>query len=346
MGKHETGKSKHRTAATMGMVGLLFALSGLGGCLGNPDDDIQDLETTQVTSAVDRDALDNALLNEREMTEQGYTLEGRVWFQRDVQMSVYTDPAGARVGLMSMRAGSPETLADRSPTSDETFSAYVQRVAAGKTQRPLTELGSSGPNLAVFDAQAASSSADLGVKRSAVIGFEACSSSWFNARCAEWAGLIAKGNKGSITGDWRLTDLRSSNTQSQNDVTGEMAVACSDKGTSTLRVTNTGAAFGPTTGSMEVTLNQGFAQVAFNVAGWKQEEYCKTKVLGVCVDYAFRVKLAHFDSTIRATPSANAEVHFCGKFSKLADYYQGDWACQDTLVCPLQCAPGNASCVR
>ena len=125
-----------------------------------------------------------------------------------------------------------------------------------------------------------------------------------------------------------------------------MAVACADRGTSTLRVTNTGAAFGPTTGSMEVTLNQGFSQVAFNVAGWKQEEYCKTSVLGACVDYAFRIKLAHFDSAIRVTPSANAEVMFCGNFSKHADYYQGDIACQRILTCPRQCVPGDSRCAR
>ena len=124
-----------------------------------------------------------------------------------------------------------------------------------------------------------------------------------------------------------------------------MAVACADKGNVTLKVTNSGAAFGPTTGSLEVTLNQGYAQVAYNIAGWKQEEYCKTKVLGICVDYAFRIKFAHFDSSIRTTPAANAEAMFCGKFSRRVDFYVGDFSCT-TLACPIQCAPGDSRCGR
>ena len=343
MNKQGMDLSRRWSVAAMGMAGLLV---GMGGCLGNPDDEGQDVDTTQVTSAVDSDALDNALLNEREMTAQGYTLEGRVWFQPDVQMSVYLDQAGGRMGLVTLRAGAAETLADRAPTSDETFGAYLQRVAAGKAQRPLTGLGSSGPNVALFDAPVARPDGTFAARQSAAVGFESCGSAWFNARCAEWAGISGNGNKGTITGEWRLLDLRSPNTQSQSDVTGEMAIACADRGTSTLKVTNTGAAFGVNAGSMEVTLNPGFAQVAFNIAGWKEEEYCLTRVLGICADYAFRIKLAHFDTVARVTPGANAEVMFCGKFSKHTDWYQGDWSCHDLLTCPVQCVPGKASCVR
>jgi len=294
-------------------------------------------EAAPAALEVDRDALENALLNERELGEAGYIVEGRAWHRRDAYTTIFKDGNGARFGLVSMRAGVDVGAVDPSPA--EAFADYVKRV--GGVQRPLAGVSSAGRNVLLFPP--APPGGPVTTVTQAVVGNERCPRTFFDALCSQWAGYFGS----QIASTWSVTDITSTNTKSGNAV-GVNAIVCADRGSSNLTVTNANPRWLGAPPDFDITINEGFVGHYVGGGQWWEQEYCASWFLGICVDYQFRIFFQTFDSTVKAVPHAGSEAHFCGKMSWHADYNEGDFYCGELATCPLWCDPGstNSACKR
>ena len=309
----------------------LFLPSLLGGCgdageLGDPE------AVAGESSPINQAVLENALLNEGQFAEGGYALEGRAWIAPELSLSFYVGQDQTRIVSWLMRAGVELEPSEFLPEEGESFEAFVARRGAG-AEHALEDVASTGPNVLLFDPSAPEFQSTN--RLTAVGRNDYCPRSWFDGQCRLWAGIDHPQFQ-----TWNLTDRTSSSSQSQTGLTGVMATGCADLGNVDFALSITNPRWGAIGGSFNVTVNQGNGFGNYAVAGWKQEEYCKTKVLGVCVDYAFRIKYQTFDARATLTPRSGAEGHYCGTFTKTPDRYVGDIACDRILTCPVQCPPG------
>jgi hypothetical protein len=286
---------------------------------------------------LDRNVLDNALLNESQFGEGGYTLEGRAWLAPDVGLSFYLDDTEHRFFSLLMRGGADVDEASIAPADGETFADYVARMSPGTALE--TEVGSTGPNVLLFDPDQVKARDPSSLRTEALGRNDYCPKSWFDAHCSDWVGW----NSPSFPLHWKLTDQVYSNTQAYSGVTGVVATACADVGTIDFSLTASSPRWGTIQGSTALTLNQGNAQENWTSGSYKEEEYCKTHVLGVCVDYAWRVKFQTFTASATLAPRSGAEGHFCGTMTQNPDYYQGDYTCETWKTCPYFCAPGDTT---
>jgi hypothetical protein len=284
-------------------------------------------------SGLDQNVLDNALLNEGQFADAGYALEGRAWVTPDVSLSFYVDQEHSRMVTWLMRAGVELDPKEFLPEEGESFEDFVARKSAGTAR--AVEVGSSGPNVLLFDPSAPEFE---NVNRLMTVGRnDHCPRAWFDSHCQLWAGI----NHAQFT-RFKLTDRTASSTQSLAGVSGVMTTGCADLGSVDFSLSITNPRWGSVGGSFSATINQGNNFGNWSIAGWKQEEYCKTKVLGVCVDYAFRIKYQTFNASTTIRPaSSGAEGHYCGAFTTNPDEYVGDIACERILTCPTQCPPGS-----
>lgn len=318
---------------------LLPLLGVLSGCSGG-DAGTAPESSTSAAQALDQAVLDNALLNEGQFAASGYELEGRAWVAPDVGLSFYVDHDGERVVSLLMRGGAETDPAAVTPENGETFAAFVARRGHG-SERTVEGVGSSAPNVLLFDPS--STAAPARTLRPETIGRnDFCPRSWFDSQCQLWTGYADR----SFPLGWYVTDEQAPITEAQSNLTGAYAVACADVGTVdfTLKITN--PRWGTVAGSVAVTLNQGMAQRNSVMGGWQQVEYCKTHVLGICVDHAYRAEYQTFTASASITPHSNSEAHFCGTMTANEDYYVGDTSCDVILTCPFACPPGstNAAC--
>lgn len=316
------------------LAGALLSLPALSvGCSAEVGEDGADSGATDA-ELLELSVLDNALLNEGQFAEAGFVLEGRAWVAPDVGLSFYVDQQQNRIYSLLMRGG---TDSEQPVAEDgESFAEFVARKGGGKEL--LVDVGSTGPNAVLFDAVEGAAKLESINRLTAVGRNDYCPRAWFDNVCTQWAGLNVKL---TFPLTWKLTDLTAARTQSLGAVTGVVSTACADLGTIDYSLTLSNARWGTIPGSIALTLNQGNAQQAYAGSGWDEEEYCKTRVLGVCVDYEYRIKFQHFTASTRVSPRAGAEAHFCGKMAKNADYNQGDLSCYSILTCPTQCRPGT-----
>lgn len=318
------------------VLGALLLPAMASACAADSQDGASEPSVGQAES-VDRSVLDNALLNETQFAEAGYTLEGRAWLAPDVGLSFYVDDAQHRIFSLLMRGGAEVEEASIAPADGEAFPDYVVRMNQGTALE--MDVGSTGPNVLMFDSDTAKAHEASRLKTEALGRNDYCPKSWFDTHCSDWVGW----NSPSFPLHWKLTDQVYSNTQSYAGVTGVVATACADVGTIDFSLTASSPRWGTIPGSIAITLNQGNAQENWTSGGYKEEEYCKTHVLGVCVDYAWRVKFQTFTATASMTPRSGAEGHFCGTMTQNPDYYQGDYTCETWKTCPYFCPPGDTT---
>lgn len=310
---------------------LLLAPEMMGGC-ASTDGNGGEPATAGEAASVDQSVLDNALLNESEFAANGYELEGRAWLARDVGLSFYVNQDGNHLFSLLMRGGADVDSTQYKPEDGEGFADFVARKSPGGERS--VEVGSTAKNVLLFDP--ANSPAAATVRPQTVGRNDYCPRSWFDAQCSDWTGF----NSPQFPLTWYLTDRTTPVSEAQDNITGWVATACADVGTLDFSVQDSNFRWTPGPGSFAITLNQGNATKAWNASTWTEEHYCKTHVLGVCVDYAYRIKFLTFTANASISPRAGAEGHFCGTMTSNADYYQGDLNCETRLTCPGLCAPG------
>lgn len=314
---------------------LLLIPALITGCSGAGDLDEAEAVATE-GAPVDQAVLDNALLNESQFADGGYELEGRAWMNPEVAVSFYLDEEQNRIVSVLARAGADLVPEQTAPLEGETFAEFVTRQGQGH-ERAFEDVDSTAANVLLFDPEAPEFQS---TNRLATFGRnDYCPTSWFDPICSQWAGY----NAPVFPLIWNLRDRTYSVTQSLTGVAGVLAAACADVGTIDFTLAATGPRWGSISGSVSLTLNQGVGHYAYTVGAFREEEYCKTRVLGICVDYAFRVKFQTFTATATMTPRAGAEGHFCGTMTKNDDYYQGDWSCYERRTCPVLCPPGDTN---
>lgn len=334
---------KSRTIKACVRLSLLATLAllpaAITGCSGAGE--FEDPESvSDEAGPLDQSVLENALLNESQFESGGYELEGRAWLARDVALSFYVDADQNHMVSLLVRAGADAEPERTAPLEGETFAEFVARKGQGH-ERTLADVASAGPNVLLFDPEAAAPS---NTNRLASISRnDYCPLSWFNSHCSLWAGWNHPKSHPSFPFSFRTTERTSYSAQSFPGVTGLMAVACADLGTVDFSIYGTNARFGTVAGTFTVTIYQGNAHMAWITGTYREEEYCKTRVLGICADYAFRVKFQTFTANATVSPWLGSEAHFCGTTTKNEDYYQGDWSCFDLAQCPAPCPPGDTS---
>jgi hypothetical protein len=319
-------------------VACAVLLSGVAVACGAGSDAEAPQGAVTGRQPIEQSVLDNALLNESELAEIGFELEGRAWLAADVGLSFYVDQDENRIFSLIMRGGADVDAAAVAPAEGETFEQYVVR--KGRTGELGPDAGSTGPNVLLFDPKAAAARTANQLTTEAIGRNDYCPQAWFDAHCTQWTGWYSDGPP-RLVKTWKLTDLTTSNTQSAPNVVGALAVACADVGSLDFSLSVSSPRFGSVPGSVNLTVNQGVGQANWVTGSYREVEYCKTHVLGVCVDYAYRMQMQTFTATATVSPRVG-EAHFCGNMTFAGDYYVGDHHCDYTKICPAPCAPGTS----
>lgn len=329
---------------------LFFSLLAcLSGCAGQ--------QATGTVSELDPEAVQVAERQQDELSQTGYVVEGRAWFDTGAFATIYVDKGGARAAISSYRAGHETMIPEQSMLeAGEDFWSYVERIRPQGDYRPLTQATGAeaatklaGPNVLLFapgreptHAQAATAGEEAtGSTTQAVVGQNnACPLDWYNLWTPLWFGYNNFATK--ISDVWDLRDRTSLTTKSNTQVVGTLGASCVDKGTNTVSLTHSSVRAGHVApANLSFTQQQGWGNAYFTVGDHGFEERCVEKFLGICIDYHWFIKFGHYTATSRVTPGPNSEVHFAGRFSRTSDIDDGDESCRETATCPVNiCQPG------
>lgn len=110
-------------------------------------------EVAATSEEVTKEALEVALRQDAEISQNGYQLEGRIWASPDTFSSVYVDGQGNRTGVSSGNSQNPTVALKEPMRAGESFWEYVERVRPADGYRPVGE-SALGTNNVYFFAKA------------------------------------------------------------------------------------------------------------------------------------------------------------------------------------------------